>query len=107
LIAILDLQVKNCQSKAQKDCSTKGHKKTRLMCHRTAQNVPQPGTKRLLGVTYVPREGTKCAVQHGTTRLLDLNDYRMNNAYNNNNNNNNNTKAIIRAGRAALTAKKL
>jgi hypothetical protein len=49
------------------------------MCHGKAQNVPQ----------------------HGTKRLLDLNDQRIENK-----NNNNNNKAIIRAGRATLAAKK-
>jgi hypothetical protein len=49
---------KNCRKSGTK-CAIAWHKETfRLMCHRTAQNVPQHGTKSL----YVPREDTKCAI---------------------------------------------
>jgi hypothetical protein len=81
-------------------CATGRH----IMCHRTAHNVPQDGTKCAIArhkKTYVPREGTKCAIlRHKKTFILKwLKDENANN-------NNNNNKAIIRAGRATLAAKK-
>jgi flagellar biosynthesis/type III secretory pathway M-ring protein FliF/YscJ len=71
LIAILDLQVKRkaqnvpaqnvpqqgtkrpmqCDTGRHKMCHSTAQKDFRLMCHRTAQNVPQHSTKRLLKMT--------------------------------------------------------
>jgi hypothetical protein len=76
--AILDMQCLTCNS--WMEILDKREQDT--MCHGKAQNVPQDGTTRLLNLcatgrhkktfkTYVPREGTKCAVARHK-RLLRL-----------------------------------